>query len=70
MKMNDNNYIMDVKPNTTITCDRIVVHNNPIRYGFNGWSTNPVDTKGQREITVNEEDMTVYAIFKEKEYAV
>ena len=70
MKMNDNNYIMDVKPNTTITCDRIVVHNNPIRYGFNGWSTNPVDTQGQREITVNEEDMIVYAIFKEKEYAI
>ena len=70
MTMNDNNYIMDVKPNTTITCDRIVVHNNPIRYGFNGWSINPVDTQGQREITVNEEDMTVYAIFKEKEYAV
>ena len=63
-------YVKVVDKNSIVTCDKIAISQEPLVYGFVGWSTNPSDTSGSDEITVGTTDLTVYAIYERKECKV
>lgn len=64
------NYVMSVPENSTVSCDKIAVNQSPLIYGFIGWNTDSASSTASCSINVGNKDMTVYAVFKEKECEV
>ena len=72
-KWSDNttdDYIMQVDKNSSVSCDKIAISQQPLLYGFVGWNTLSIETTGVKTINVAESDITVYAIFKSKDCEV
>lgn len=63
-------YVMQVDKNSSVSCDKIAISQQPLLYGFVGWNTLSTETTGVKTINVAESDITVYAIFKSKDCEV
>ena len=68
-KWSDNttsDYVMEVEKNSSVTCDKIAISQQPLLYGFVGWNTDSTASTGDKTISVGTSDITVYAIYKTK----
>ena len=68
-KWSDNttsDYVMEVEKNSSVTCDKIAISQQPLLYGFVGWNTDSAASTGDKTISVGTSDITVYAIYKTK----
>ena len=64
------NYTMQVDKNSSVTCDKIAINQQPLIYGFVGWNTDSTSSDGTSTFSVAESNITVYAIFKAKDCQV
>lgn len=60
-------YEIEVHTGDTVTCDKAVASTTPNRYDFIGWNEESDATTGVMSFTAGTNDMTMYAIFKERE---